>query len=668
MLLIQDEYPVIYAIQKDSPADRAGARVEAKVLDIDGKSTKSLSVEAASALLRGTPGTSTTIIIHPPQGTNELTLNIQRETIDPSKPWIVSQTIRPRPQKLQQVILWGWLPLFLAGLLLAQNARLQPLGMFLQKTALAWIVLAAIFVMSLYVRQDFASRIGLILNIAFLAGWLPFGVLGAFVSEDLKRARLGNAILTVAAVWCMIAIAYAVFLYLRYVVQNPWLLSPTLFVLAIVLVTAIAHRFIFPSRRIAFRLSELARYRNHTIALLIAIPIAFSAAFYILRPSIDSEAIKLLYSSLFLGFCGLLVLTPTLSVLIIERSVHPRIANLLILTTKGLGLLYGLMIMISLMGLLSFPTQPISFGPGNQSWGATIASSLLLSAVSLGINSIVLTLIVSFQLIDVIKEETPPPRDRPRVLFEETRLYSAGFASECCVTSHRTIGYSDFREELEEQRFGVSRLTVSPISGETLKKYDVLVIARIASEYSNNEMEAITSFVSSGGGLLLMPGYFDASLKKELAGRLGFTLEVERVLCDATHCHAGEKNVPVIEVQDEHDEILGGVRRFFIWKGTFLKDIGTATALCFSSDKSWAEHPKEAPIVGKFTVLAKGYHGQGKVVCLSSFFQFSNECMQHPDNMVLAINIVKWLAKKEAKSGTAALPESPSQGKTNGVT
>lgn len=70
---------VIVSPLEDSPAFKAGLMAEDKVLEIDGKSTRGLSVDDCINLLQGTPGTTVTLLVE--RGAQKLTIPITRDRI-----------------------------------------------------------------------------------------------------------------------------------------------------------------------------------------------------------------------------------------------------------------------------------------------------------------------------------------------------------------------------------------------------------------------------------------------------------------------------------------------------------------------------------------------------------------------------------------------------------
>ncbi len=483
-------------------------------------------------------------------------------------------------------------------------------------------------------------------SLIIFLGWLILALIGNYCSENLKKERVGNFILPIAALWLIAAIVYGVYLYIKYVIKNRWVLSPSLFVVGIIIVTSIIYKFIFPSEKIRFQLKELSRYRNFTFVLLFSTPLLLGFALYILKLTVEVETARVLYSSFFLAFSGLLVLVVMFSIFIIERSVHSRIANLLIQSIKGLSVMYGLIILCSVLSLVALGDNQINFNFHVSTLNSTIVSSLFLGTLSLAINCIWLTIIVFFQAVDVLKEEISPKGTGPKVVFEETRLYSRGWRYECAISNHKIYGCSDFREALEDNKFLVSRIAIKPISYETLQKHDILVILRTNGDYSSAEIDAIEKFVKEGGGLLLASGRWDAIFKNDLAKRFGVRFATGGQICHSQNCYQDQKMVPEISEIDRTDEMLRNIQKFYMVNGTYITEIGQSKVVASSDDDAWFEIPGEKPDTsGHFPVLSKMEYGKGRVVFIGSYYQWSNELGRYPDNEQLGLDIIKWLAR-----------------------
>ena len=486
----------------------------------------------------------------------------------------------------------------------------------------------------------------LLYDLIIFLGWLILGLIGSYCSENLKKERIGNFLLNITVLWLIVAIGYGVYLYLQYVIKNLWILSPSLFVGGIIIVTSIIYKFIFPSERIGFQLKELSKYRNFTFVLLFSTPLLLGFALYIFGLKVEIETARVLYSSFFLAFSGLLILVVMFSIFIIEGSVHSRIANLLIQSIKGLGVMYGLIILSSILSLVALGNNQINFNLNEPGLNPTVLPALFLGTLSLAINSIWLTIIIFFQAVDVLKEEIPPKGTGPKVLFEETRLYSRGWEYECSISSRKSYGYSDFKEALEDNKFLVSRITTKPISYETLQNYDVLVISRTNGDYSSAEIDAIEKFVQEGGGLLLAPGRWDAAFKNYLAERFGVRFATGGQICHSQNHYPNQKMTPEISEIDRTDEMLENIQKFYMVNGTYIIEIGQSKVLAHSDDDAWFETPGEKPDTsGHFPVLSKMMYGKGKVVFIGSQFQFSNDWGSNLDNMQTGLNIIKWLAR-----------------------
>lgn len=78
---LKDEQLVIIAPLEDSPAERAGLQADDAILEINGESTKGISIDAAADKIRGEKGTTVTLLIKRKDVPNKL-YNIVRDEIE----------------------------------------------------------------------------------------------------------------------------------------------------------------------------------------------------------------------------------------------------------------------------------------------------------------------------------------------------------------------------------------------------------------------------------------------------------------------------------------------------------------------------------------------------------------------------------------------------------
>ncbi|MEN6554200.1 MAG: DUF4350 domain-containing protein [Methanobacterium sp.] len=473
-------------------------------------------------------------------------------------------------------------------------------------------------------------------------GWLiPFYVGNYYITKGKEsKAKWSN---NFGAIWLIGAIIYAIYVYITFLIGNSWILSPTL-VVFIMIISLITLRFIFPSQHITFELKELSRYRNLAFGLIFILPILIGFTLYTLKLNIDVETARVLYSSLFLAFTSLLVLVVMFSIFIIERHVHHRIVNILIQTVKGVSILYGIAILMSLVAMVSLPSSEISFN-SISNLNSSIFSSIFFGTLSIAINSIILTIIIFFQIVDVLKEENPPSVDHDNVVFDETRLYSTGFKSEASISNQNNEGYSNFYDALEDNKFSVSKITVKPITYETLSKYDVLVIPRINGDYSTNEINAIEKFVQKGGGLLLTSGFLDHPSKKIIAEKFGIGFEYGQLNQEENNF---ENNTIFPQISHlENDEIFNNIESFYFVNSLYISEKGNSHILAYADDDAWFIMPNKKPDdSGNFPIISKMEYGNGRIIFMTSYFQFSNYWIDKLNNKMLGLNVVKWLVHK----------------------
>ena len=483
----------------------------------------------------------------------------------------------------------------------------------------------------------------ILIDLVIAFGWiLPLMISNKYNSKgEERKAQWINLF---GGLWIVAAAFYLIYSFIVYILANPWIL-PFTFVFIITCITIYTMGIIFSSQYNKF-FKELSRYRNFGFLFVLLSPIVIGICLYLLKANIIVETARLLYSSIFLAFISLLVLVVMFSIFIIERQdVHHRIVNLLIGTVKGVSIIYGFTIFMSLLAMVTLSNNDISFNYSLINLNSSFISSIFFGTLSISVSSIFITIIIFFQIVNVLKEEIPPSGNQINVLFDETRLFRSNFKTECAIENEGNEGYSEFRYALEDINFSVSNIKIKPIKYETLEKYDVLVIPRVNGDYSTNEIEAIEKFVKErGGGLLLASGFYDHESKNLIAKQFGVEFGLG-LLNHKENIFGDIKVFPEISRINE-DKIFNNIKMFHLINATYISKTGNSEILAIADDDSWLEKPNDKPDTsGSFPILSKMQYDSGRVIFISSNFQFTNEWVEKLNNKQLGLNIIKWLAR-----------------------
>ena len=216
----------------------------------------------------------------------------------------------------------------------------------------------------------------------------------------------------------------------------------------------------------------------------------------------------------------------------------------------------------------------------------------------------------------------------------------------------RALSESDFVVQANDQR---------PLNAGTLRRCDVLVIAHPSEpawerttgvgspRLSEEELEAIDSFVQAGGGLIVIgeteQEKYGNNLN-ELLGRFGMRLENDTVQ-DYEH-HVGAPSWILADLQQgargADGDLLARVHAACLYRATTITATNGARVLARAHDS--------ASVPGGALIVA-GEHGAGRVVVLADSDLFGDDCLDQLDHRALWLNIVHWAGREAARHRAA---------------
>lgn len=210
--------------------------------------------------------------------------------------------------------------------------------------------------------------------------------------------------------------------------------------------------------------------------------------------------------------------------------------------------------------------------------------------------------------------------------------------------------YSAFSRYLSNVGDRVDVLNTSPITIESLKNYDVLMISFPQMKFGKEEISAVVNFVSNGGGLFLAGEEGDFNHFKDnlnsISKKFSIVFNDDEVL-DPTD-RIGEY-YSIIHTFEDHP-ITTGVEKFVVYGGCSLKLEGSAKAIATGDDDSYSTEGYYK--AGEYPpVLCALEHGKGRVVCVGDGSFFRNNFVNEFNNKQLAINIISWLSGAPAETG-----------------
>jgi hypothetical protein len=246
-----------------------------------------------------------------------------------------------------------------------------------------------------------------------------------------------------------------------------------------------------------------------------------------------------------------------------------------------------------------------------------------------------------------------------RVLFDEAHSEAwtirPELAAEMQPAHPGDASYALAAATLAERDFVVRPNAEQPLTAQALRGCDLLVIAHPSDPawerttgdgspvLSAEELDAIESFVSDGGGLILLgeteQEKYGNNLN-ELLTRFGLHLENDTVQ-DYEHC-AGAPTWIFAELQHGargiEGDLLARVRSACLYRATTISASNGAQVL--------ARSHASASVPGAPLIVASR-HGRGRVVVLADSDLFGDDCIGELDHRALWLNIVYWATRSE---------------------
>lgn len=464
-------------------------------------------------------------------------------------------------------------------------------------------------------------------------------------------------------------IGYGIYIFFKYVLEHPEVIPVfaliTSVVIFIVILLTIIYKYIFPSpeieinlRNIPTSVGKLIKSKWEYIIPTFFIAPLFFILWFQLEFTIDVASLHWFYSTTCQVFGALLGIVVVFSIFILQMAYrnieglpHELIIKYFIRNVKGISLLYGSVISISFFGLILTPSiQRLNIYETLTLFDSAMIALLFMTILGIFI-SITLTIYVLFETVRIFL-----PSKMPRVGFDETRLYQRSDNNDFETRIHdsKWYGCSEFAAALID--FDVSQITDIPITDKTLQNYKVLIIFKSGGNYSEDEINAIEKFVKNGGGLFLTCNFWKGDTNHStnaIAKRFGVSFANNGKIYHSTNYYNDQNKTAKISDIKPH-EITKGVSIFCLHNGTYIYDTGSSNVLAYTDNDAWFDKAGEDnfgdekkgdnDITGRFPVLSEMAYGKGRIVFISSCFQFANTWLKMDDNKRLGLNIVKWLA------------------------
>jgi ABC-type uncharacterized transport system involved in gliding motility auxiliary subunit len=250
-----------------------------------------------------------------------------------------------------------------------------------------------------------------------------------------------------------------------------------------------------------------------------------------------------------------------------------------------------------------------------------------------------------------------------RVTQDEKHIYFAvGHSENDAADTEERNGYGVVRRVLESENYRVHPLPLQQL-GTVPKNADLVIISGPKEDFTAQELEALSAYLSGGGNaLLLLDPYTVPALSRHLE-RFGFTLGEDVIVDTQTQMAGGDPLTPIIgqfsrEVfpRDPRGEPIMPVVR------PVRTANGKAQAFAFTSETSWAIRNRARAEQGEFTfkdgedergplpvaaVAKTGSDEQGKLVVLGDSEFVNNFYARIPGNVDFFMNTVGWILGRQ---------------------
>jgi hypothetical protein len=244
-----------------------------------------------------------------------------------------------------------------------------------------------------------------------------------------------------------------------------------------------------------------------------------------------------------------------------------------------------------------------------------------------------------------------------RVLFDEAHSEAWTIRAELAQVMQPAhpgdASYANAANALSARDFSVEPNVEQTLTAQTLQDYDLLVIAHPSDpswerttgtgspRLSDEELDAIESFVSAGGGLIVLgeteQEKYGNNLN-ELLARFGLQLRNETVQ-DYKH-HLGAPSWILAELgtggRGRGGDLLARVQATCLYRATTV--IASNGARVLARAHATASSPG-APLI------VSAEHGAGRVVVLGDSDLFGDDCLDDLDHRALWLNLCYWVAR-----------------------
>ena len=252
----------------------------------------------------------------------------------------------------------------------------------------------------------------------------------------------------------------------------------------------------------------------------------------------------------------------------------------------------------------------------------------------------------------------------PRILFDEAHSEAwsirLSLASAMQPSHPADSSYALAADAVTAAGFEIASHADGPLDAAALAGADALVIAHPSDpawerttgsgspRLTAAELDAITAFVDSGGGLIVLGETEQAKYGNnlnELLGRFEIELRNDTVQDYEHNLGAPSWVLPRVESGERGagGDVLAGVHEVCLYRATTIAAVNGARVLARAHDSASA--PGEP-------MIAATRHGAGRIVVLADSDLFGDDCIDQLDHRRLWLNIVDWVARRSTLHGS----------------
>ena len=256
---------------------------------------------------------------------------------------------------------------------------------------------------------------------------------------------------------------------------------------------------------------------------------------------------------------------------------------------------------------------------------------------------------------------TVAPFHSPRVLFDESHNEILTLDPARAADPSRLL--TNLATAMQAGSYNITRYTTGPLSSAVLANTDVLILPAPLAMFTNDEMQAIWTFVKGGGGLIfLAQNGIDPTFNNPLLAPFGLQVDGRLILWPDPGINPYGSTMVDVTTWTSHPALSNltefqalPVPDLVTFYGTSFSVTAPATALGSTPASAWRGIeggnvvPSPGSGLGPFVIVAASQLGSGRVFAIGSGGSLGNN--QNPDifgqdNRAVFLSGLSWVASR----------------------